>query len=49
MDVAWIKDELKENNMIPVIASNGRRKFKSSVPKDKDYGKRWAVEHFFQE
>ncbi len=47
MDAAWIKDELKENNMIPVIASNGRRKFKSSVPKDKDYGKRWAVERFF--
>ena len=43
MDAAWIKDELKENNMIPVIASNGRRKFKSSIPKDKDYGKRWAV------
>ena len=47
MDAAWIKDELKENNTIPVIASNGRRKFKSSIPKDKDYGKRWAVERFF--
>ncbi|MGC8479130.1 MAG: hypothetical protein ACP5M9_00460 [Candidatus Micrarchaeia archaeon] len=35
MDAAWIKDELKENNMIPVIASNGRRKFKSSYQKTK--------------
>ncbi len=47
MDAACIKDEIKENNTIPVIASNGRRKFKSSIPKDKDYGKRWAVERFF--
>jgi transposase len=47
MDAAWIKDELKENRMTPVIASNRRGKFKSSVPKDKNYGKRWAVERFF--
>jgi len=38
---------LRESDMIPVIASNGRRQFKSEVPKDKDYGKRWAVERVF--
>jgi transposase len=30
--------------MIPLIARNGRGKFKSENPKDRDYGKRWAVE-----
>ena len=38
---------LRESDIIPVIASNGRRQFKSEVPKDKDYGKRWAVERVF--
>jgi len=38
---------LRESNIIPVIASNGRRQFKSETPKDKDYGKRWAVERVF--
>ena len=42
-----IKDELKENRMAPVIASNERVRHKSSVPKDMDYGRRWAVERFF--
>lgn len=46
-DAAWIRNELKENGIKPVIAFNGRRKFKSTVPKDKDYGKRRAVERFF--
>jgi len=30
--------------MKPVIARNGRGKFASETPKDRDYGKRWAIE-----
>jgi len=38
---------LRENNVIPVIAVNGRGHYKSSKPKDKDYRKRGGIERFF--
>jgi len=38
---------LTENNVIPVIAVNGRGHYKSSKPKDKDYRKRGGIERFF--
>ena len=38
---------LRENHIIPVIAINGRGHYKSSKPKDPDYGKRGAIERFF--
>ena len=42
-----IYKELHRNNVKPVIAINGRGFYKSSVPKDPEYGKRWAVERVF--
>jgi transposase len=38
---------LRYYNITPVIATNGRGHYKSSKPKDKEYGKRWAIERFF--
>jgi transposase len=38
---------LTENNIIPVIAVNGRGHYKSSRPKDKEYRKRGGIERFF--
>ena len=38
---------LMENNIIPVIAVNGRGHYKSSKPKDKEYRKRGGIERFF--
>ena len=38
---------LRENNVIPVIAVNGRGHYKSSKPKDKGYRKRGGIERFF--
>jgi len=32
---------------VNLIATNGRRFCKSSLPKHKDYGKRWAAERLF--
>lgn len=45
---AWdVRQELRDNGLTPVIARNGRGFYKSEVPKDKDYGKRWAIERIF--
>lgn len=38
---------LTENKVIPVIAVNGRGHYKSSIPKDRIYRKRTAIERFF--
>jgi len=46
-DATDIYKELHYDGIKPIIATNGRRFRKSSVPKDKDYGKRWAVERLF--
>ncbi|MGI0141208.1 MAG: transposase, partial [Candidatus Micrarchaeales archaeon] len=46
-DSADIKSRLRNDSMIPVIATNGRGHYKSEMPKDPDYGKRWSVEHVF--
>ena len=46
-DATDIYQELHYDNVKPVIAINGRGFYKSSVPKDKEYGKRWAVERMF--
>jgi len=46
-DATDIYKELYYDGIKPIIATNGRRFRKSSVPKDKDYGKRWAVERLF--
>ena len=40
-DATDIYKELHYEGIKPVIAANGRRFCKSSVPKDKDYGERW--------
>jgi len=44
---AKVKQTLRHDNVIPVIARNGRRFRKSEEPKDKDYKKRWAIERIF--
>lgn len=45
---AWdVKATLREDKIIPVIAINGRGHYESETPKDRDYGKRWAIEHVF--
>ena len=46
-DSTDIYQELHHDNVKPVIAINGRGFYKSSVPKDHEYGKRWAVERMF--
>jgi len=38
---------LRHDNVISLIARNGRRFRKSEEPKDKDYKKRWAIERIF--
>jgi len=43
-----VKQTLRYDNVIPVIARNGRRFRKSEEPKDKDYKKRWAIERVLQ-
>ena len=46
-DSTDIRATLRDNNIIPVIAINGRGHYKSSKPKDKDYRKRSSIERFF--
>ena len=46
-DSTKIYEILRYYDIIPVIATNGRGHYKSQKPKDKEYGKRWAIERFF--
>jgi transposase len=46
-DSTDIREELHYNNIKDVIAINGRRDRKSSLPKDPEYGKRWSIERIF--
>lgn len=46
-DSTDVRFVLRENNLISVIAVNGRGHYNSSKPKDKDYRKRGAIERFF--
>ena len=46
-DSTAIYEVLRHFNIIPVIAINGRGHYKSSTPKDSEYGKRWAIERCF--
>lgn len=47
LDSFDVRQELRDNRIVPLIAWNGRRFRKSEVPKDRDYGKRWAIERIF--
>lgn len=46
-DSTHIYEILRHFNVIPVISINGRGHYKSTTPKDREYGKRWAIERFF--
>ena len=46
-DATHIYKELHENEVKAVISTNGRGHRASEVPKDPEYGKRWAVERIF--
>jgi Transposase DDE domain. len=46
-DSSKVKQTLRHDNVIPLIALNGRRFRKSEEPKDKDYKKRWSIERIF--
>ncbi|MGC8670115.1 MAG: transposase, partial [Candidatus Micrarchaeia archaeon] len=46
-DSTDIYQELHYDNVKPVIAINGRGFYKSKLPKDSSYGKRWAIERIF--
>ncbi len=46
-DSTAIYEVLRHFNVIPVIAINGRGHYKSSTPRDAEYGKRWSIERFF--
>ncbi|MGC9059579.1 MAG: transposase, partial [Candidatus Aenigmatarchaeota archaeon] len=46
-DSTEIYKEIRHHGIKPLIAINGRGRYKSRQPKDKDYGKRWAVERLF--
>ena len=47
LDSFDVRQELRDNHTTPVIAWNGRRFRKSEVPKDREYGKRGAIERIF--
>ena len=42
-----VREELRYNEVKDVIARNGRGHFNSETPRDRDYGKRWNIEHIF--
>jgi hypothetical protein len=46
-DSSDVREELRYNDIVPVIATNGRGHRPSEIPKDSDYGRRWSVERFF--
>lgn len=46
-DSTDIYEELHYDCVKPLIAINGRGFYKSRIPKDPEYGKRWAVERVF--
>ncbi len=46
-DSTDIYQELHHDNVKPLIATNGRGHYKSTIPKDPEYGKRWAIERIF--
>lgn len=46
-DSTDIYQELHCDGIKPVIAINGRGHYKSAVPKDPEYGKRWSIERIF--
>ncbi len=46
-DATDIYQELHYDNVKAVIAVNGRGFYKSKIPKDPEYGKRWSVERIF--
>ena len=46
-DATDVRFVLRENNITPLIAINGRGHYPSSKPNDPDYGKRGAMERFF--
>jgi hypothetical protein len=46
-DATHIYKELHENEVKAVISVNGRGHRKSEIPKDSEYGKRWAIERIF--
>lgn len=43
-DSANIRNKIRDRQMKDVIAVNGRGHYKSEIPKDPDYGKRWSLE-----
>jgi hypothetical protein len=47
LDSTDVKEELRGNFVTPVIARNGRAHRTSEIPKDPDYGRRWAIERIF--
>lgn len=47
LDSADVKQCLRYNGLIPVIATNGRGHTESETPNDPDYGKRWSIERIF--
>ena len=46
-DSTYIYQDLRHDCVAPVIAINGRGHYKSTTPKDPEYGKRWAIERIF--
>lgn len=46
-DATDIYQELHYDNVKPLIAINGRGFYKSKIPRDPEYGKRWSVERIF--
>lgn len=46
-DSTDIYEELHYDGVKPLIAINGRGFYKSRIPKDPEYGKRWSVERIF--
>jgi hypothetical protein len=47
LDSSDIRQELRYNDILDVIATNGRGHRESKIPDDPDYGKRWSIERFF--
>ena len=46
-DATHIYKELHENEVEAVISANGRGHRRLEIPKDLEYGRRWAIERIF--
>ncbi|MDE1869144.1 MAG: transposase, partial [Candidatus Micrarchaeota archaeon] len=47
LDSSDVRMELRYDDVIPLVATNGRGHRPSEIPNDPEYANRWSVERFF--